>query len=168
MTTALLKGRKILIVDDEPDVLDTLTELLSMCEISTADSFDKASDLLVSKDFDLAILDIMGVNGYELLKIATSRGVIPVMLTARALALEDTVRSYREGAAAYIPKDEMAQIEIYLNDVLELYGMGKNTWTRWYDRFVNYYNRKFGLDWQEYSREFLEIYHLENRSKSDE
>ena len=130
MTKDLLKGRKILIVDDEPDVLDTLAELLSMCEISTAESFEKANNLLISNDFDLAILDIMGVDGYALLKIARSRGVIPVMLTARALALDDTVRSYREGAAAYIPKDEMAQIEIYLKDVLELYGMGKNPWAR--------------------------------------
>ena len=28
----LLDGKKILIVDDEPDVLDTLEDLLSMCE----------------------------------------------------------------------------------------------------------------------------------------
>ena len=35
----LLKGKKILIVDDEPDVLDQLIELLDMCRIDTASSF---------------------------------------------------------------------------------------------------------------------------------
>jgi CheY-like chemotaxis protein len=29
----LLDGKKILIVDDEPDVLDSLEELLTMCDV---------------------------------------------------------------------------------------------------------------------------------------
>jgi len=29
----LLEGKKLLIVDDEPDVLDTLEELLPMCRV---------------------------------------------------------------------------------------------------------------------------------------
>ena len=42
----LLDGKKILIVDDEPDVLETLEELLPMCDISTAATFDEAKKLL--------------------------------------------------------------------------------------------------------------------------
>jgi hypoxanthine phosphoribosyltransferase len=34
----ILKGKKILIQDDEPDVLDTLEELLSMCQVVKATS----------------------------------------------------------------------------------------------------------------------------------
>ena len=37
-----IAGKKILIVDDEKDVLDQLTELLEMCRIDTADSFEAA------------------------------------------------------------------------------------------------------------------------------
>ena len=42
----LLDGKRILIVDDEPDVLDTLVDLLPMCKVTKATSFDQARDLL--------------------------------------------------------------------------------------------------------------------------
>ena len=51
----LLKGKRILIVDDEPDVLESLEELLSMCEIVKASRFDEAKELLESVYFDMAI-----------------------------------------------------------------------------------------------------------------
>jgi CheY-like chemotaxis protein len=38
----LLKGKRVLIVDDEKDVLDLLTELLNMCKIDPASSFEEA------------------------------------------------------------------------------------------------------------------------------
>ena len=66
----LLRGKKILIVDDEPDVLDTLEQLLAMCEVKRATNFEEARSLLEKHIFDIAILDIMGVNGYGLLDIA--------------------------------------------------------------------------------------------------
>ena len=65
----LLEGKRILIVDDEPDVLDTLEDLLPMCVVTRASTFDQARSSLEDQYFDMAILDIMGVKGYELLKI---------------------------------------------------------------------------------------------------
>jgi len=38
--------KRILAVDDEPDVLDTLESLLPMCEVVKASSFDMAKELL--------------------------------------------------------------------------------------------------------------------------
>jgi DNA-binding response OmpR family regulator len=69
----MLKGKKILIVDDEPDVLDTLEDVLSMCEVVKATSFEEAKRQLEEQRFDMAVLDIMGVDGYKLLDIAVSR-----------------------------------------------------------------------------------------------
>ncbi|MCP4625855.1 MAG: hypothetical protein GY850_20440 [bacterium] len=40
----LLDGKKILLVDDEPDVLNTLKGFLSMCETTKASSFKSAGD----------------------------------------------------------------------------------------------------------------------------
>ena len=54
MTTILIE--KILIVDDEPDVLETLEELPSMCELHLASSFDEAKKLMISGDLDMVIL----------------------------------------------------------------------------------------------------------------
>ncbi len=39
---SLLENKKILIVDDEPDVLETLSELLSMCELVAASTYEEA------------------------------------------------------------------------------------------------------------------------------
>ena len=38
----ILKGKKILIVDDEADILETLTDLLDMCMTETIKDFDTA------------------------------------------------------------------------------------------------------------------------------
>ncbi|MCD6298108.1 MAG: universal stress protein, partial [Deltaproteobacteria bacterium] len=114
----LLDDKRILIVDDEPDVLETLEELLSMCYITKASSAEKAKELLETQKYDMAILDIMGVDGYRLLELANQRKVIAVMLTAHALNPEHAVRSYKQGAASYIPKDKMTDISVFLNDIL--------------------------------------------------
>ena len=66
----VLMGKKILAVDDEADILDTLLEILDMCEVETAADFETAKKLLINNNYDAAILDIMGVNGYDLLNLA--------------------------------------------------------------------------------------------------
>jgi DNA-binding response OmpR family regulator len=87
----LLDGKRVLAVDDEHDVLDTLLDLLPMCKVVTASSFEEARGLLESQQFDLAILDIMGVNGYGLLDIATRKNIPAVMLTAHHRLFERRV-----------------------------------------------------------------------------
>ena len=152
----LLEGKRLLIVDDEPDILDTLEGLLSRCIVVKASSFAEAEKQLNTGHFDLAVLDIMGVDGYKLLEIAHTRKVPAVMLTAHALSPDHTVRSYKEGADDYIPKDEIVHIETFLNDVLEARMKGKNPWRRWLQRFGDYYDKKFGPDWRDSDREFWE------------
>lgn len=145
----LLEGKKVLIVDDEQDVLETLEELLPMCDVTTASNFDDAKNLITTGDFDIAVLDIMGVDGYSLLKIAKEHNVIPVMLTAHAMTIEDTAKSYKEGASSYIPKEKMNEISTYLNDVMEAREKGHSFWWRWFQRFGDFYERKFGSNWKD-------------------
>lgn len=141
-------------MDDEPDVLETLEELLSMCDVVKATSFEEAKDSLETQYFDMAILDIMGVDGYKLLGIANKRKVMAVMLTAHAFSPEDTVKSFKQGAAYYVPKEKMSEITTYLNDILEAKEEGKSFWVRWFDRFASYYDDRFGADWAEKDKEF--------------
>ena len=152
----LLENKKLLLVDDEPDVLDTLEDLLSMCEVKKASNYQAAKDFLEKQEFDLAILDIMGVEGYSLLDLCVKQDVIAVMLTAHALSPENLVRSYREGAASYLPKEKMVDIVSYLNDILESQKRGENPWKRWYSRLSSYFEDKFGADWKDDQKEFWE------------
>lgn len=154
----LLSGKRILIVDDEQDVLETLEQLLTMCEVVQAGTFEKARELLETQYFDIAILDIMGVDGYQLLSIANERNVLGVMLTAHALSADNVLRSYNEGAAAYLPKMEITKIVVFLNDVLEAKQKGQHLWSRWYGRLSSFFDRKFGENWKEQDKDFLEKY----------
>lgn len=153
---SILEDKRVLIVDDEPDVLETLEDLLNMCELFTASSFDEASALLKSDRFDIAILDIMGVDGYRLLDMANEKKILAIMLTAHALTPEDTVKSYKRGAAFFVPKEEMANITTFLSDVLEAKERGENYWASWLDRLGHYYDGKFGPHWKDSDREFWE------------
>ena len=154
--TKLLDGKRILLVDDEPDVLDTLEDLLPMCETVKASNFKAAKEFLETQYFDMTILDIMGVEGFQLLEIANQREVTAVMLTAHALSPDNIVKSYKEGAASYLPKEEMVNIVSFLNDILEAKEQGKSTWGRWYDRLGSFFEKKFGEDWQKDEKDFWE------------
>ena len=54
----ILEGKKVLIVDDEPDVLEALEEALGMCHIDTSTEYETAKDLLESKNYDIAVLGL--------------------------------------------------------------------------------------------------------------
>ena len=153
----LLEDKKILIVDDEEDILDTLEELLPMCWVKKAKDYQSAKELLETMKMDVVILDIMGVDGYGLLEIAAKKKITAVMLTAHAFSPQDTAKSYKGGAASYVPKDLMANIQTYLRDVLEAKKEKKNSWWRWKDRFADHYDQRFGDQWKEAEQEFHKL-----------
>ncbi len=155
-TKKILLGKKVLVVDDEKDVLDTLIDLLSLCRIDAAVSFDEAKDFLERHTYDAAVLDIMGVKGFEILEMAVARNVPALMLTAHALSEETLMKSIKEGAAYYVPKTEITQIDIYLADVLEAKEKKMNPWARWFRRLGSTFDVLFtGPKWREQHREFL-------------
>jgi len=166
----LLDGKKVLVVDDEPDILGVLEELLDMCELVTASTFEQAKQLLESQDFHIAILDIMGVDGYGLLDIANKRDIPAVMLTAHGFNAENLVRTIREGAYSYIPKEEISDIADYLIDALIARQKGENPWNAWQDRLPSsYFERRWGAAWKDKDRDFWEQFKAgikEKRSRS--
>ena len=166
--TALLEGKKVLVVDDEPDVLEVASDLLKMCRLSTASNFEEAKKLLETQTFDLAVLDIMGVDGYELLKIANRKRIPAVMLTAHAFNPPNLVKSIKEGAAAYIPKEEMARIAEFLNDVLVAKATGKNPWGAWQDRLpTSYFEKRWGAAWLDTDKEFWETFRKSLKARGE-
>ena len=155
----LLDGKRVLAVDDEQDVLDTLVDLLPMCDMVTAPSFEAAKELLESQQFDLVILDIMGVDGYGLLEIASRKNIPAVMLTAHAWSPDNLVRSIKEGAVSYLPKEELANIADYLHDVLTAQKEGRDPWVSWHERLpASYFERRWGAAWKDTDRQFWQIF----------
>jgi DNA-binding NtrC family response regulator len=153
----ILKDKWVLVVDDEKDVLEVLSQLLDMCRLDRASTFGEAKELLEKNAYDIAVLDIMGVMGYDLLQIADRRNIPAVMLTAHALTKADVIRSIQEGASFFAPKDRIADIATFLVNVLEARQMNANTWARWFESLGDFYDKRFGgTDWRENEREFWE------------
>ena len=162
----LLKGKKILIVDDEPDILAVLEELLDMCELVKASTFDEAKAHLESQDFDIAVLDIMGVDGYGLLEIANRKHIPALMLTAHAFTPDNLVKSIKEGAASYIPKEEITEIAEYLIAVLNAKKEGRNPWETWQEKLPqSYFERRWGAAWKDNDKDFWETFRASLKSR---
>ena len=154
-TESPLKDKVVLVVDDEPDVLETVAEELDMCLVHKAGDYDTALQYLLSYTYDIVILDIMGVRGFELLKNAVSRGFPTVMLTAHALSPESLKKSIKLGAVSFLPKEKTSELTSFLEDVV--LGRGKPVWQKLFDRLGNYFNRRFGPDWKEKDKFFKEF-----------
>ncbi len=122
MKESSLKEKSILAVDDEPDILAVLDEEVRGacpdCKIDKAASFEEASQKLASRAYDLVILDIMGVRGFDLLEKAVLKKLPVAMLTAHALTPEALKKSMEMGARAYLPKEKLGEIVPFLEDVL--------------------------------------------------
>lgn len=144
---SILTGKKVLIVDDEADVRETVSELLYMCDNDLAANFEAARKLMDENQYDLAILDIMGVRGYELLELAQEKGIPAMMFTAHALNVRAFEKSMKGGASAYIPKEEMTDIASYAAELLEARAKGIKRPGNWFSRLESFFKRQFGSDW---------------------
>jgi DNA-binding NtrC family response regulator len=151
MINSILDGKRILAVDDEADVLSVLKEeIMEACPkavFETATDYESAAALLKSKSYDVVVLDIMGVRGFDLLDIAVERGFKVAMLTAHALSPEALKKSIDLKARAYLPKEKLGEIVPFLEDVLQLdYTSG---WKRLFEKLHTFFTQEFKSDWEE-------------------
>jgi CheY-like chemotaxis protein len=150
MAESVLNGKKILAVDDEPDVLTVLeeeiTEVCPACKFDKAVTYESAVRMMKSNKYDLVILDIMGVRGFELLDAAVKRELPVAMLTAHALTPDALKRSIQMMARVYLPKEKMGEIVPFLEYVLKYeYLTG---WNTLFKKLRGFFNGIWGKDWQ--------------------
>lgn len=99
---------KVLIIDDDEELCDLVSEYLSVEGFETASVHDGEGGLkkAASGEFDLAILDVMlpKMNGFDVLRNLRTTSKLPVlMLTARGDDMERIV-GLEIGADDYLPK----------------------------------------------------------------
>lgn len=103
---------KVLLVDDEPNNLLSLSSILDFDDIKiiTAENGEQALNLLLDNEFGLIISDIRmpGMDGFELLeyiRMDPINGNVPVILaTAHKTEKEFVYKGYEEGAVDYLLK----------------------------------------------------------------
>ena len=150
-----LKDKVILVVDDEQDVLETVEEELYMCLVHKAGDYNTGHQHLLSYTYDIVILDIMGVDGFELLKHSVSREFPTVMLTAHAVTPEALKKSIKLGSIFFLPKEQMSELRTFLEDVV--LNDGKPIWIKLFDQLGDYLKSRFGPDWKEKDRFFKDF-----------
>jgi DNA-binding NtrC family response regulator len=157
MAESILNGKRILAVDDEPDVLTILEEEVMAaapkCQVETATNYEEAANKLESQNYDVVILDIMGVRGFDLLSIAVSRNFPVAMFTAHALNPEALKKSIDMKARAYLPKEKLGEIVPFLEDVLEESDHSSG-WVRMMGKLEGFFNSRWGAGWQKPEAEF--------------
>jgi DNA-binding NtrC family response regulator len=156
MAESILNGKSILAVDDEPDVLAILEEEIrracSRCTFDKATTYERANELINSFTYELVILDIMGVSGFDLLEQAVVHHFPAVMLTAHALNPEALKRSIEMGARAYLPKEMLGAIVPFLEDVLKYENL--NGWGRLLENLKGLFNVRWGENWKKVDEKF--------------
>ena len=116
---------KILIAEDEAPIANLIRTALEGAGYRCAWAADggAAADLLESRPFDLALLDIMlpKADGYEVLEYCKSLEVPVIFLTAKG-RLEERVKGLRLGAEDYIVKPfEVVELLARVDVVLRRY-----------------------------------------------
>ena len=104
-----MEERKILIIEDEQKIADTLKLGLSENDYHVEVAYDGQIGLKLFEQhkFNLVILDINlpGLNGYQLCKIIRSHSPqIPIIMLTALSALQDKIEGYDAGADDYIVK----------------------------------------------------------------
>ena len=98
MRESILNHKALLLVDDEPDILEVLKEEILFdapnCTLDTATTYEKAIEHLTTWTYDLAILDIMGVQGFDLLnRLPHFQNQCRLLCSLRTLSLPSPSRS---------------------------------------------------------------------------
>jgi CheY-like chemotaxis protein len=165
MLQSLLNNKHILAVDDEPDVLEIVEEELEDygATVDKTTTYEDAVQKISSLTFDLVILDIMGVRGFELLEVAVGRKLPVIVLTAHALSPQSLKKSIELGARAYLPKDRLGQVAPFLEDVLAL--NYESAWNAVLRRLSGTFGKRFGPEWRRSEKEFWERFEKNLRIK---
>lgn len=142
----LLSSARILVVDDEPDVLEMVEDILAdeVWELTCVRYHDEAKDALENGDYDAAVLDIMGVRGFDLLEAfgATHRCLV---MTGHAVSPDTLRQAIERKAMAYVAKSEMSELPRYLRIVLSA-PPGLDLWKIWLHPRCDFLNLRRVLD----------------------
>jgi CheY-like chemotaxis protein len=166
-SSARIQGLRILAVDDEPDILETIVDVLEGATVDCAKSYQEAMERLspgasrtpANLKYDLAILDIMGVDGMGLLTQTVNQRIPTVMLTAHAMNPQTLKASILNGALSYLPKEELANLAEHIDDVLDAVEKGQSTWKRLFTRLEKFFEKGFGPGWASGDPQFWKYYY---------
>ena len=99
---------RILVVDDEPEIVELLKMYLEMQDYRVFCAYDgeQAWEILKSEDVHMVLADIMmpGMNGYSLVEKIRRESQVPIIFLSAKTELADKIKGLRLGTDDYIVK----------------------------------------------------------------
>jgi len=130
-----MKKRKILVVDDEEDVRETLESVLSKLEFDpvVAAGGREALEIIKNKKIDVVLSDLYmpEMDGIELLKrVKAENSKIEFLMITAHPTIETAVDAIKKGAYDYLTKPfHIDEVKMKLNRALEKSGLSSSlTW----------------------------------------
>jgi PAS domain S-box-containing protein len=133
-----MAGQRILVVDDDPQIVEVCTKALKASGLVVESSLDgrEAIALLREKKFDLLIVDMMpDIDGFEILRIAREHAPSTAKIIIGYGTMEKALESIRLGAQGFIekpfsPEDLVATVQDVLKRRQSLYeSLRLEVWT---------------------------------------
>lgn len=155
-----MEERKILLVEDEQRIADTLKLGLveNGYEVEVAYDGKMGLKLFQSQPFNLVVLDLNlpEINGYELCKmIRASNSNIPVIILTALNSLEDKIEGYDAGADDYVIKPfEFRELLMKIRVLLRRSGSARQIPT---GNLLKADNLQMNLDAKEVTRDGIPI-----------
>lgn len=137
---------KVLVIDDNPDILSLMTDSLSEYNVETAPNAEEAMKIIQDHAPDIIITDIMmpEIDGLALTKrIKQDKHTrqIPIIILSARNATDDKVEGLQSGADAYIPKPFTFS---YLRAVMTRLLKGRNEMQEYYNTSASAYQYMHG------------------------
>jgi two-component system catabolic regulation response regulator CreB len=111
MTEPATRPVRILLVEDNPDIRDTTSQLLEFAgfEVFGADGANHAREILLRDPVDVIITDAVmpDGDGYSLMTFVRASPALrrlPVIMVSAKAERSDRVEGVKRGADAYLPK----------------------------------------------------------------
>ncbi len=120
-------GLKVLLIDDEDDLVSTLVERLEIRGVYAVgvNTGNQALEQVRSGDFDVVVLDVKlkGEDGVEVMKrIKQVRSSLPVILLTGHMSQEASEAGFKAGAIDYILKPiNLDDLILKMNEAINLY-----------------------------------------------
>jgi CheY-like chemotaxis protein len=151
---SFIKGKHILAVDDEWDIIETIQEILDEAKLDFAQDYESASEKIKQTRYDLAILDIMGVNGIKLLEECVEQNIPAIMLTAHAMNPESLMQSIKKGAISYLSKEHLSELDSLINELMGAQSKGMPAWKLLFEKLGSQFDQRFGTGWKNSHKNF--------------
>ncbi|MBW1717349.1 MAG: response regulator, partial [Deltaproteobacteria bacterium] len=113
----------ILIVDDEPDIIEALTNYLDDYTVDCAYDADSALKKVASGKFKIVLADIVmpGLDGIELLRRIkdVNPGIQVIMMTGQTTLMRAS-ESMQDGALGYLlkPFDDISEVDKAIDEAI--------------------------------------------------